>query len=137
MVVLLVAHMFQVFVYGAYRPPRELSWWTGIILLFVVLGFSLTGYLLPWDQKGYWATRVVSSIVGTFALFGQGLKATLQGGSDFGNLTLTRFFGFHVFFLPAALTTVVAIHIFLFRRHGVTPHWSRRQGDLERESEPF
>jgi len=137
MIVLLVAHLAQVFLFGAYRPPRELGWWTGLFLLAVTLAFSLTGYLLPWDQKGFWATRVVASIVGTFPLVGHGLKALLQGGNDFGNLTLTRFFGFHVFLLPAALTTVLALHVLLFRRHGVTPRPSRRPVDLAARTEPF
>jgi len=137
MVVLLVVHMLQVFAYGAYRAPKELAWWTGIGLLAVALAFSLTGYLLPWDQKGYWATRVVTSIAGTFPLFGGMLKSTLQGGNDFGNLTLTRFFGFHVFFLPAALTISLAVHIYLFRRNGVTPKWSRSAEELDRTTEPF
>jgi ubiquinol-cytochrome c reductase cytochrome b subunit len=137
MIVLLVAHLLQVFVYGAYRAPRELAWWTGLFMLFVTLAFSLTGYLLPWDQKGFWATRVVTSIVGTFPFVGSWLKTTLQGGNDFGNLTLTRFFGFHVFFLPAALTVVLAAHVYLFRRHGVTPRWSRSRAELEAATEPF
>jgi quinol-cytochrome oxidoreductase complex cytochrome b subunit/cytochrome c2 len=136
-VILLVAHLFQVFLYGANRPPRELSWWTGVALLFVALAFSLTGYLLPWDQKGYWATNVVTSIAGTFPWFGRWLQHLVQGGNALGNLTLTRFFGFHVFFLPAALGLLVAAHVFLFRRFGVTPWPSRSPEELEPRTEPF
>ena len=103
MMVLLVLHLGQVFLYGAYRPPRELGWWSGLLLLGLTMAFSLTGYLLPWDQRGYWATRVVTNLMGAMPIFGRSLQALLVGGNGFGNLTLTRFFGFHVFFLPAAL----------------------------------
>jgi quinol-cytochrome oxidoreductase complex cytochrome b subunit len=137
MVVLLICHLLQVFSYGAYRAPRELGWWTGLVLLFVTLGFSLTGYLLPWDQKGYWATRVVTAITGTLPVVGSWARSILVGGNDFGNLTITRFFGFHVFILPAMLMGVLAIHIVLFRRHGVTPRWNRKPEELTRTTEPF
>ncbi|MBI2602397.1 MAG: cytochrome b N-terminal domain-containing protein [Deltaproteobacteria bacterium] len=136
-ILLLVTHLFQVFLYGAYRPPRELTWWSGILMLFVTLAFSLTGYLLPWDQKGFWATSVVASIAGTFPVIGHFLRTTLQGGNDFGNLTLTRFFGFHVFLLPAFLTSLFLFHLFLFRRNGVTPHWKRDTNELHKKTEPF
>ena len=118
MVVLLLAHLFQVFLYGAYRPPREVGWWSGLLLLAVTLGFSLTGYLLPWDQKGYWASRVVTSIVGRLPLVGTWLKGVMQGGNDFGNITRTRFFGFHALILPASLVLILVVHILVFRRHG-------------------
>ena len=137
MVVLLIAHMFQVFIFGADRPPRELSWWTGVVLLFTALAFSLTGYLLPWDQKGYWATGVVTSIIGTFPLIGHSIQHVFQGGNGLGNLTLTRFFGFHVFFLPAVLTAMLVSHIYFFRRNGVTPKWWQSQPDQVARSEPF
>lgn len=136
-VILLVVHMLQVFLFGADRPPREISWWTGVLLLFVGLAFGLTGYLLPWDQKGFWATQVVTNIVGTFPWFGTWLQRTIQGGNDLGNLTLTRFFGFHVFFLPAALVILVVLHVYLFRRHGATPRWSRSEEELASKTEPF
>jgi ubiquinol-cytochrome c reductase cytochrome b subunit len=137
MILLLVLHLFQVFVFRAYAPPRELNWWTGLALLGITLGFSVTGYLLPWDQKGFWATRVVTSIAGAMPWFGHFAKTTLQGGNDLGNLTLTRFFGFHVFLLPAALGIVLAVHIVLFRRHGVTPRASRKDAELDAKTEPF
>lgn len=137
MVVLLIAHILQVFSFGAYRAPRELGWWTGLALLFITLGFSLTGYLLPWDQKGFWATRVVTAITGTLPLVGGWLKGVMLGGNDFGNLTITRFFGFHVFILPALLMMFLVVHIVLFRRHGVTPRWDRKPADLAATTEPF
>lgn len=137
MVVLVVLHMLQAFVYRAYAPPRELNWWTGLVLFGIVLGFSVTGYLLPWDQKGFWATRVVTSIVGAMPWIGDWLKTTLQGGNDLGNLTLTRFFGFHVFVLPALLGLVLLAHVALFRRHGVTVSPRRASDEIEPRTEPF
>lgn len=137
MVVIVVLHMFQTFIYRAYAAPREVNWWTGLILLGIVLGFSVTGYLLPWDQKGFWATRVVTSIAGAMPVIGDWLKTTIQGGNDLGNLTLTRFFGFHVFLLPALLAAFVVIHVALFRRHGVTVRPGRPAKDLELKTEPF
>ncbi|RMG10826.1 MAG: cytochrome bc complex cytochrome b subunit [Deltaproteobacteria bacterium] len=137
MVVLLGLHLLQVFIWGAYKKPRELNWMTGALLLVVTLAFSLTGYLLPWDQKGYWATSVVTSIVGTIPGIGEWLKRVLQGGNGMGTLTLTRFYAFHVFFLPAALTFLTAFHVYLFRRHGITPRWGRSREELEATTVPF
>ena len=137
MIILVVCHMFQTFLYRAYAAPREVNWWTGLVLLGIVLGFSVTGYLLPWDQKGFWATRVVTSILGAIPWIGTWLKTTLQGGNDLGNLTLTRFFGFHVFILPALLGLFVVVHIAVFRRHGVTVRAGRKAADVDARTEPF
>lgn len=137
MVILVVLHMFQAFLYRAYAAPREVNWWTGLVLFGIVLGFSVTGYLLPWDQKGFWATRVVTSIAGALPLIGTWVKTTMQGGNDMGNLTLTRFFGFHVFILPGLLALFVAIHIAVFRRHGVTVRSGRKAEDVDARTEPF
>lgn len=121
MVILLGMHIAQVAIYGAYKKPRELNWWFGLMLLAVTLGFALTGYLLPWDQKGYWATQVATNIAGTSPGIGKELQQILQGGPAYGNLTLTRFYSLHVAVLPASLIGLLAIHIALFRKHGVTP----------------
>ena len=137
MVILVVLHMFQTFLFRAYAAPREVNWWTGLLLLGIVLGFSVTGYLLPWDQKGFWATRVVTAIAGAFPWIGTWVKTTLQGGNDLGNLTLTRFFGFHVFILPALLGAFLVVHIAVFRRHGVTVRSGRKVADVEARTEPF
>ena len=98
MIVLAVLHMAQILIYGAYRKPRELNWISGVFMLFMIFGFGLTGYLLPWDQKGFWATQVATSIMGLSPVIGEFLKQVVQGGNDYGNLTLTRFYSFHVFF---------------------------------------
>lgn len=120
-VVLLVLHLMQVLVDGAYRAPREVNFWFGLALLHVVLGLLLTGYLLPWDQKGYWATKVATSIASVVPVVGPALQKVLVGGADYGHLTLTRFFALHAGVLPGALVLLVAAHVFLFRRHGLTP----------------
>ena len=101
MIVLLALHLLQVLWAGAYRRPREVNWWFGMALLFLTLGFSLTGYLLPWDQKGYWATKVATNIMGGAPVLGPYLQKVVVGGSDYGNQTLTRFYGLHVGVLPA------------------------------------
>ncbi|PSM32278.1 cytochrome b N-terminal domain-containing protein [Haliangium sp. UPWRP_2] len=132
-----VLHMVQVAVYGAYRAPREVNWWTGLLLALLLMGFALTGYLLPWDQKGYWATQVATTLLGATPLIGPALQQLVQGGRSYGNLTLTHFYALHVFVLPLGLLALVGIHLALFRRHGVTPHPRRQPDELARSSEPF
>jgi ubiquinol-cytochrome c reductase cytochrome b subunit len=121
MVVLLGAHLMQTALYGAYRKPREVNWYLGLGLLAITLAFALTGYLLPWDQKGYWATRVATNIAGTIPLVGGPLQRLLVGGAEYGHLTLTHFYTLHVGVLPALAVLLLVGHVALFRRHGVTP----------------
>jgi quinol-cytochrome oxidoreductase complex cytochrome b subunit/mono/diheme cytochrome c family protein len=120
MMVLIALHMLQVVLGGAHLPPREWNWWTGIGLLSVTLGLSLTGYLLPWDQKGFWATDVATNISGTLPEIGPFVKQQAVGGPDSGNHTLTRFFALHAGILPALLIALLIVHLVFFRRHGVT-----------------
>jgi quinol-cytochrome oxidoreductase complex cytochrome b subunit/cytochrome c2 len=136
-VILAIVHLFQVFSFGAYKSPREFNWWSGVFLFFLTLGMALTGYLLPWDQRGYWSSRVVTNIIGTIPIVGSKLSHILMGGSDFGNLTLTHFYGLHALILPILFSIFVLFHIFLFRRHGVTEAWWRHDLDLETNTEPF
>jgi len=119
MTILLVLHLMQVVIDGAYKAPREINFWFGLILLQLVLGLSLTGYLLPWDQKGYWATKVATDIMGSTPLIGEQLKYLVLGGSDYGHHTLTRFFALHAGILPLSVIVLTAGHIYLFRRHGI------------------
>lgn len=119
-IVLLVLHLMQVMIDGAYRAPREVNFWFGLLLLFLVLALSLTGYLLPWDQKGYWATKVATSIASMTPVIGPSLQQLLIGGAEYGHLTLTRFFALHAGVLPAAVVLLIVGHVYLFRRHGVT-----------------
>lgn len=137
MIILAIVHMFQVFIFGAYKKPRELNWISGVILLLFLMGFGLTGYLLPWDQKGYWATQVATNILGTIPVIGNYVKVLHQGGADYGNFTLTRFYALHVFILPISLLSFLAIHIALFRKHGVTPYWKTREEVLKNRVDPF
>ena len=137
MIILVLLHLIQVYVWGAYKRPRELTWMVGVLLLMCLLGLAFTGYLLPWDEKAYWATRVGLGIVGTVPLVGDSLRATLQGGPDLGNLTLTRFFTLHGFILPVCLCLLAVVHVYLFRVHGVTPPWWRSPEQLKAQEEPF
>jgi len=114
-------HLLQTALYGAYRAPREVTWWLGLCLLFLLLAFCLTGSLLPWDERGYWATRVTLGIAGTAPMMGQSLERLASGGQEFGNLTLTRFFALHAMLLPLLLVAFAAAHVAAMRRHGVKP----------------
>ena len=127
--VLLVLHLMQVIVDGAYRAPREVNFWFGIGLLLLVLALSLTGYLLPWDQKGYWATKVTTSLAAAVPIVGPSLEKLLIGGAEYGHHTLTRFFALHAGVLPAAVVMLIVGHIYLFRRHGVTAKKPLRNPD--------
>jgi ubiquinol-cytochrome c reductase cytochrome b subunit len=119
-VVVAQLHLLQVALWGAYKRPREVTWWIGLALLGCVLAFSLTGYLLPWDQKGYWATQVATSLAGAVPGIGPWLQRLVQGGPQYGTVTLTHFYALHVLVLPLVTLALVAAHVALFRRHGVT-----------------
>ncbi len=121
MTVLLVLHLMQVVIDGAYKAPREVNYWFGVLLLLLVLALSLTGYLLPWDQNGYWATAVSTNIVGMSPGLGQIMQPLVVGGSSYGHLTLTRFFALHAGLIPGMIIVLIVGHVYLFRRHGLTP----------------
>src|ERR1700686_5220188 len=118
MVLLLMLHLAQTYVYGAYKGRRELLWLMGCFLLLLVMGMAFTGYLLPWDQKAYFATAVGTNIASEVPWVGGFLKLLLRGGNEMGTLTLSRFFMLHVFLIPAAIFAAVASHLFLFRKAG-------------------
>jgi ubiquinol-cytochrome c reductase cytochrome b subunit len=119
LVLLIGLHTLRVFIWGAHRYPRELSWLIGVGLFFVVLGFAFTGYLLPWDQKAYWATVVGTNIAGSAPIVGGAVLAALRGGEQLGSVTLARFYGIHVWVLPASLLVLVGIHMFTVIRQGI------------------
>jgi menaquinol-cytochrome c reductase cytochrome b subunit len=120
-VVMLLLHTFRVFFQGAYKKPRELNWMVGVLLFFVVLGLGFTGYLLPWDNKAYFATQVGLEMASQVPFIGEQLKILLAGDASIvGAQTLTRFFAIHVFFLPAALFILLAVHFILIRRQGIS-----------------
>jgi len=120
MIVLVVLHMLRVIIFAAYKYPREVTWFTGVILLLVVIGFGFTGYLLPWDQKAYWATTVGTRIAGTPPLIGDYILRIIRGGSDISAVTLVRFFGTHVWVLPALLLSLIGVHLYLVIRNGIS-----------------
>jgi len=120
MVVLLAIHLMQVIIDGAYNAPREVNFWLGLILMQIVLGLSLTGYLLPWDQKGYWATQVATKITTVIPAVGPSLQRLIVGGPTYGHHTLTRFFAMHAGVLPMLLVMFLVLHVYVFRRHGIT-----------------
>lgn len=120
MIVTVSLHMIRVFIYGAYKKPRELNWITGVLLLLLVLAFGFTGYLLPWDQKAFWATNVGTSIVGTVPFVGEYVMKIVRGGTELGALTLLRFYSLHVIFLPMVSVILLLGHFFMIRKHGVS-----------------
>jgi quinol-cytochrome oxidoreductase complex cytochrome b subunit len=120
MVVLTVLHLLRVFFSGAYKYPREATWLTGVVLLIIVVGFGFTGYLLPWDQKAYWATTVGTRIAGVVPVIGPWILRIMRGGDELSAVTLARFFGTHVWVLPAALATLILVHLYLVIRIGIT-----------------
>ncbi len=120
MVVLIGLHMLQVVIAGAHLAPREVNWWLGLLLMGCVLGLSLTGYLLPWDQKGYWATQVATNIAGSVPVAGEWTQKIIVGGPEYGHHTLTRFYALHVGILPPLVILLIILHLAVFRRHGIT-----------------
>ena len=119
-VIAAIVHMSRVVLLGSYKKPRELNWMVGVLLFLIILAFALTGYLLPWDQKAYWATTVTLNIAGSVPLVGDFLSRLLKGGADLGALTLLRWYAAHVFLLPACLIAFTVAHVYLMRRQGIS-----------------
>lgn len=132
MVVLVTAHMIRVFSMGAYKYPREANWVLGAVMFILVLAFGFTGYLLPWDQRAYWATQVGTNMAGTAPVVGGPMTALLRGGSQLGAATLTRFYAFHVLWLPILLGLFIFIHLAMVIRQGIAP----RTAALEANAPP-
>jgi len=118
MIIVLVLHLGQTVLYGSYKERRELLWVAGCVLFLLVLGMSFTGYLLPWDQKAYFATAVGTNIAGEVPLIGSWLQRLIRGGTDMGTLTVSRFFVAHVFLIPGAIFAFAGLHVFMFRKSG-------------------
>ena len=132
MVVMVCAHICRVYIWGAYQPPRELTWWFGVGLFFLVLGMTFTGAPLPWDELGYWALEVGTSIAGTLPVIGLPVKELLRGGGTMNQLTLSRMFVAHVVLLPGVMAALVGAHLVAFRTSGNVGPWDparrRRSG---------
>ena len=120
MIFIAFAHMFSVLFLGAYRKPRELTWASGALLLFLSLGFGFSGYLLPWNTLAFFATKVGTEVAGQVPVVGSWIMVFLRGGSDVTGATLTRFFGFHVAVLPGITTVLLTIHVALVQRFGIS-----------------
>ena len=135
MIISIGLHMLQVFLYGAYKRPRELLWIVGVVLFILTLAFGFSGYLLPWDQRAYWATQVGINMVGTLPLIGDVLVRILRGGQSLGAMTLSRFYALHTLFLPWMLMSLVVVHLFILRRVGPAGPWDEEQAARVRE--PF
>lgn len=131
MVIVLLLHLSQTYLYGAYKRRRELLWLSGCVLFALVLAMAFTGYLLPWDQKAYFATAVGTNAVSEIPLIGETLERLMRGGTDMGTLTVSRFFVAHVFLIPACIFALVASHIFLFRKAGAAGPVTEAQGNAE------
>lgn len=113
-------HLFSVLFLKAYRKPREITWISGVLLLFLILAFGFTGYLLPWNELAFFATRVGTDIAGAVPVIGEATVRFLRGGPDVTGATLTRFFGVHVAVLPAIATVLLGLHLALVQYHGMS-----------------
>lgn len=123
MIVVLALHITRAFIWGAYKKPRELVWVAGVLLLLITMGFSFTGSPLTWDQHGYWAGEVGTSIAGTVPVVGDLQKRLLRGGEGMGQLTLSRFFALHTSVLPLLLLSAFGLHIVAFKVQGTVGPW--------------
>jgi ubiquinol-cytochrome c reductase cytochrome b subunit len=121
MIVVVVLHMLQVFIWGAYKKPREATWMAGVFLLLVTLAFGITGYLLPWDNRAYWGTVVTTQIAAKAPFAGAYMTRLLGGENGIGVVTFARFFAMHVLLLPLAMIFLIVLHVYLVRKHGVAP----------------
>src|SRR6266567_2565046 len=137
MVILVFLHMARTFFFGAYKYPRELNWIVGAVLLILTMVMSFTGYLLPFDQRSYWATIVGVNINGTGPLIGPYLSDFLMGGGEFGATTLSRFYAIHMLLIPGLLVALIGAHLYLVTKLGTTaPPWQKAKQKPElREAE--
>ena len=129
-------HMFSVYFEKAYRKPREITWVTGMLMFFLLLGFGFSGYLLPWNELAFFATKVGTDIAGVVPVIGKPLMMFLRGGNEVTGATLSRFFGFHVAVLPGLFTVFLGIHLLLVQRQGMSEPL-HIQEESERKSMPF
>jgi quinol-cytochrome oxidoreductase complex cytochrome b subunit len=135
-IILMFFHMARVFLFGAYKYPRELNWIVGVLLLAMGMGEGFTGYLLPWDQTAYWATVVGININGTGPFVGPFLAQFLQGGNEIGPNVLSMFYSLHMLVIPGGIIALITLHLYLVVRLGVTsPPWSKEAAGRDREVE--
>ena len=133
-IILMFLHLGRVFLFGAYRYPRELNWLIGVLILVLSLLEGFTGYLLPWDQTSYWATVVGININGTAPILGPFIADFLKGGAEIGTETLARFYSLHMLLIPGGLIALIGLHLYLVTRLGVvSPPWSKEAAGRERD----
>lgn len=137
MVFAMFSHLFSAFFLNAYRAPRELTWLSGGLLMGLTLAFGFTGYLLPWNELAFFATRVGTEIPGVIPVVGPFLRRLLRGGDDVTGATLTRFYGIHVAILPAIVTVILGLHLFLVQKHGISRPPSVEGGAGTKRAMPF
>jgi cytochrome b6 len=137
MIFAMFIHLFSTLIERAYRAPRELTWVSGGILMGLTLAFGFTGYLLPWNELSFFATRVGTEIPGVIPLIGPFVRRLLRGGDDVTGATLTRFYGIHVAVLPAIVTLVLGLHLFLVQKHGMSSPPSEEVADKSKRTMPF
>jgi quinol-cytochrome oxidoreductase complex cytochrome b subunit len=131
-------HMFSVFFERSYRKPREITWLTGMLMFFLALGFGFSGYLLPWNELAFFATKVGTDIAGVIPVIGKPIMVFLRGGEDVTGATLSRFFGFHVAVLPGIFTVLLTVHLLLVQRQGMSvPMEEEHVPDADRKKMPF
>ncbi len=131
MIFLVALHLARVFIWGAYKAPRELTWLTGVALLVLTVSLSFSGAALPWDERGYWAVEVGTSVAGTAPIFGDFIKRLMRGGELIGQLTLSRFFILHAAILPGLLMALIGVHVVAFRRFGSVGPWNETKRALK------
>src|ERR687885_893411 len=137
MVILIFLHMARTFFFGAYKYPRELNWVIGVVLLILTFVMALTGYLLPFDQRSYWATIVAANITASGPIVGPYLGDFLRGGAEFGATTLSRFYAIHMLLIPGAIFALIGAHLYLVAKLGTTaPPWLRADVDDDLREEP-
>jgi cytochrome b6 len=137
MIFTMFIHLFSAFFLKAYRAPRELTWVSGGVLMALTLAFGFTGYLLPWNELAFFATRVGTEIPGVIPWVGPFLRRLLRGGDDVTGATLTRFYGIHVAILPAIVTVILGFHLFLVQRHGMSRPPGEESGEGAKRAMPF
>ncbi len=134
MIILIFLHMSRVFFFGAYKYPRELTWVIGVVLLILTLVMGFTGYLLPFDQRSYWATIVGVNINGTGPFIGPFLSDFLRAGPEFGATTLSRFYAIHMLLVPGAMIALISGHLYLVMKLGISaPPWIRVESKEDME----
>jgi menaquinol-cytochrome c reductase cytochrome b subunit len=137
MVILIFLHLARTFYFGAYKYPRELNWIIGVVLLVLTFVMGLTGYLLPFDQRSYWATVVAANITASGPVVGPYLGDFLRGGATFGATTLSRFYSIHMLLIPGAIAALIGAHLYLVAKLGTTaPPWLKAESDDRMREDP-